>query len=727
MESLSDVRSETKERLRVGLVYDERMCRHSTPKGEPHPENPDRIRAVWDKLMSADIPKRCVVFKAKEVDDKYIAAVHSKSHINLIKTISSKKTVSQRNKVAAKYDSIYFSEGSFESAHLAAGSVLRVAEKVAKGELNSAFAIVRPPGHHAEKSEPMGFCLYNNVAIAASFLLDQKKLGVKKILIVDWDVHHGNASQKMFWKDSRVLSFSVHSETKERLRVGLVYNERMCRHSTPKGEPHPENPDRIRAVWDKLMSAGIPKRCVVFKAKEVDDKYIAAVHSKSHINLIKTISSKKTVSQRNKVAAKYDSIYFSEGSSESAHLAAGSVLRKLGVKKILIVDWDVHHGNATQKMFWKDSRVLSFSVHRHENGSFYPGGDDGSHTMVGEGPGLGYNINVPWENAHCDEADYIAVWDHILIPVAKEFNPDIILISAGFDAAIADPLGGCCVTPHGFSILLKKLMEFNKGKIVMALEGGYNLDSLAKSVLACIEVLLEDNPIAESYEVYPFESTWRVIKDVRGKLSKFWPILATKLPKKLTDRVKPLPETYGSQSDEVLLEDDPIAESYEVYPFESTWRVIKDVPDIVARDKTLIIKDVQIRQLKDEQAKVKDKLAKFMIMNNNMVLDIAATDKTLIIKDAQIQQLKDELAKVITANTDMASDMVTKDNTLIMKDKEIEVLKKQLKEAGEKSVITKRLNVSFESDKRLQKLLETEKDLKDKLHRWQREYKMMRK
>nr|GEW01419.1 hypothetical protein [Tanacetum cinerariifolium] len=86
-----------------------------------------------------------------------------------------------------------------------------------------------------------------------------------------------------------------------------------------------------------------------------------------------------------------------------------------------------------------------------------------------------------------------------------------------------------------------------------------------------------------------------------------------------------------------------------------------------------------------------------------------------------------ELAKVITANTDMASDMVTKDNTWIMKDKEIEVLKKQLKEAGEKSVITKRLNISFQSDKRLQKLLETEKDLKDKLHRWQKEYKMMRK
>ncbi|KAD1436644.1 hypothetical protein R6Q59_029043 [Mikania micrantha] len=382
---------------RVGLVYDERMCKHSTPEAERHPENPDRIRAIWYKLMSAGIHHRCMVFDAKVVEDKYIAAVHTSNHIDLIKTISSKKTASQRNRVAARYNSIYFNEGSSESAYLAAGSVLEVAEKVAKGELNSAFAIVRPPGHHAEENEPMGFCLYNNVAIAARFLLNQKDLGINKILIVDWDVHHGNG---------------------------------------------------------------------------------------------------------------------------------------------------------TQKMFWKDPRVLFFSVHRHEYGSFYPTGDDGSHVMIGEGPGAGYNINVPWENGRCGDADYIAVWDHILIPVAKDFNPDIIIISAGFDAAIGDPLGGCRVTPHGYSIMLKKLMKFSRGKIIMALEGGYNLNSLANSVVACVEMLLEDKPVAESLEVYPFESTWRVIKAVREKLSTFWPTLADKLPEELTSRVTSQHQIYSSQSED---------------------------------------------------------------------------------------------------------------------------------------------------------------------------------
>ncbi|GJU94638.1 histone deacetylase 5 [Tanacetum coccineum] len=273
---------------------------------------------------------------------------------------------------------------TFSCSDLAAGYVLQVAEKVAKGELDSAFAIVRPPGHHAEQDQPKGFCLFNNVAIATQFLLDQKELGINKILIVDWDVHHGNG---------------------------------------------------------------------------------------------------------------------------------------------------------TQKMFWKDPRVLFFSVHRHEHGNFYPYGDDGSHLMIGEGPGLGYNINVPWENDQCGDADYVAAWDHILIPVAKEFKPDIILISAGFDAAIGDPLGKCRVTPNGYTILLKKLMEFSSGKIVMALEGGYNLTSLANSVLACVELLLDDKPITESTDAYPFESTWRVIKAVREELSSYWPVLADKLPEKLPSYV----------------------------------------------------------------------------------------------------------------------------------------------------------------------------------------------
>ncbi|ESQ31827.1 hypothetical protein EUTSA_v10003787mg [Eutrema salsugineum] len=382
---------------KVGLLYDERMCKHDTPDGEDHPECPDRIRVIWEKLQLTGLAQRCVVLGGSKAEDKHLQLVHTKEHVNLVKSLSTKQKDYRRNRIASHLNSIYLNGGSSEAAYLSAGSVVEVAEKVAEGELDCGFAIVRPPGHHAEADEAMGFCLFNNVAVAASYLLN-------------------------------------------------------------------ERPD-------------------------------------------------------------------------------------LGIKKILIVDWDVHHGNGTQKMFWKDPRVLFFSAHRHEFGGFYPAGDDGYYNMVGEGPGEGFNINVPWEQGRCGDADYLAAWDHILIPVVKEFNPDIILLSAGFDAAIGDPLGGCRVTPYGYSVLLKKLMEFAQGKIVMALEGGYNLDSIAKSSLACVQVLLEDKPIQDSSEAYPFESTWRVIQAVRKRLCVYWTSLADELSWKLIDQKTPTPIILASSSD----------------------------------------------------------------------------------------------------------------------------------------------------------------------------------
>ncbi|WOL16976.1 histone deacetylase 5-like isoform X1 [Canna indica] len=405
-------------RLRVGLLYDERMCLHTTPDGEIHPECPDRIRAIWNKLNSEGIPQRCIVLDAKKAKDKHIAHVHTLNHIKLIKNISSKEFDSRRQRIASKFNSIYLNQGSSEAAYLAAGSVIEVAEKVAKGDLNSGIAIVRPPGHHAEPDEAMGFCLFNNVAIAASFLLNEK----------------------------------------------------------------PE----------------------------------------------------------------------------------------LGIRKILIVDWDVHHGNGTQKVFYDDPRVLFFSVHRFDSGSFYPAGDDGAYFMIGEGAGAGYNINIPWEHGQCGDADYFAVWDHVLIPIAEAYNPDIILVSAGFDAAIGDPLGGCCVTPYGYSVLLEKLMRFAQGKIVMALEGGYNLKSIANSVLACAKVLLHEEYVG-STQTPIFESTWHVIETVRHELKGYWPVLNVELPQSLllsNSRPRP-PEVIYSSSESDVENDEEVSTAHIINNEES--------------------------------------------------------------------------------------------------------------------------------------------------------------
>ncbi|GJT35877.1 histone deacetylase 5 [Tanacetum coccineum] len=258
------------------------------------------------------------------------------------------------------------------------------------------------------------------------------------------------------------------NEEPKRRRVGLVYDERMCKHSTPKGKSHLENPNRISAVWNKLMSAGIPQRCVVFKAKEVADKYIAAVHSDNHINLIKTISYESTAKQRNKLAEKYDSIYFNEGSSESAYLAAGSVVEAAEkvAKGELNSAFAIVRPTRTPHAGKNVHRLATAYTTIHEHGLFYPGGENGSHKMVGDGP--------------------------------------------GFDAAVGDPLGGCLVTPYGYSIMLKK-----RGKDCFGIEGDTN-STPYKSVLSCMEVLLEEEIFAESSDIYPFESTWQVIKAVRS-------------------------------------------------------------------------------------------------------------------------------------------------------------------------------------------------------------------
>ncbi|RZC60981.1 hypothetical protein C5167_022754 [Papaver somniferum] len=420
---------------RVGLIYDDRMCEHTDPDSDYHPETPNRIRVIWKKLQSAGILQRCVVMKAKEAEDKHIALVHKKKHIDLIRNVSSQEFDSRRSKIASKFNSIYLNEGSSKSAYLAAGAVIEVSEKVAKGELDSAVAIVRPPGHHAEPNEAMGFCLFNNVAIAATYLLNER----------------------------------------------------------------PE----------------------------------------------------------------------------------------LGIHKILIVDWDVHHGNGTQKMFYDDPRVLFFSVHRHENGCFYPSGGDGSYTMIGEGLGSGYNINVPWEHARCGDADYFAVWEHVLAPVAKAFNPDMIIISGGFDAAIGDPLGGCCITPYGYAVMMEKLMEFAQGRVMMALEGGYNLDSLAKSVLACVQTLLKDKYAVASCKAYPFESTWRVIQAVRKELSPFWPTLSGELPRNLFVTTKKAPVVELISSSDSDAENDEFA--YAGSEAQCSVNSIGVVEDVIASLSTLTV------------------------------------------------------------------------------------------------------------------------------------------
>jgi len=165
------------------------------------------------------------------------------------------------------------------------------------------------------------------------------------------------------------------------------------------------------------------------------------------------------------------------------------IQKKYDLSKILIVDWDVHHGNGTQAAFYDDPNVLYFSVHRYP---FYPG--TGSESEKGGGKGLNYNINVPLP-ADSVDADYLRVFEEKLKPAALSFSPEFVLVSAGFDAHKDDLLGGMMVTEEGFAQLTQIVKEIAQkcceGRLVSVLEGGYGLEGLAASVEAHIRVLMK--------------------------------------------------------------------------------------------------------------------------------------------------------------------------------------------------------------------------------------------
>ncbi|XP_026482172.1 histone deacetylase 9-like isoform X2 [Ctenocephalides felis] len=179
----------------------------------------------------------------------------------------------------------------------------------------------------------------------------------------------------------------------------------------------------------------------------------------------------------------------------SVAIAAECLKRRCDLQRILIVDWDVHHGNGTQQMFYDDRRVLYISIHRHDDGNFFPG--TGGPTECGAGEGVGFNVNIAWSGGidpPLSDAEYLAAFRTVVMPIAKEFNPELILVSCGFDASVGHPapLGGYQVSAACFGEMTRQLMTLANGKVVLSLEGGYDLPAICDSAQACVSALLGD-------------------------------------------------------------------------------------------------------------------------------------------------------------------------------------------------------------------------------------------
>lgn len=185
---------------KTGYLHDNRYLLHDT--GPYHPEMAERLTAVYEGIKAAGLLDKLILIPAVRADIKWIEAVHDPRYIRRFEEVclSGNRTFD--------YPDNQMCIDTYETAFLAVGGILDAARRIMEGEMDNAFCAVRPPGHHAEYNQAMGFCYFNNVAIAARYL--QMEFGIQRVGIVDFDVHHGNGTQHLFEKDPTVFYYSIH-------------------------------------------------------------------------------------------------------------------------------------------------------------------------------------------------------------------------------------------------------------------------------------------------------------------------------------------------------------------------------------------------------------------------------------------------------------------------------------------------------------------------------------
>ena len=338
--------------MEVGYVYDPIYLKHDTGQ---HVENAKRLEAIISHLEQTGLKQQLTPIKPRAATVEELSLVHRKEYISHI------QDAAQRGGGWLDADTV-MSSNSYEAALYAAGGLIRATEAVMDGEVDSAFGLVRPPGHHATSQRAMGFCLFNNIAIAAKYALAKYKL-----------------------------------------------------------------------------------------------------------------------------------------------------------ERILIIDFDVHHGNGTQATFYDDPQVLYTSTHEYP---FYPGTGDIDETGAGEAKGTTVNIPLP---GGCGDGEYLSVFEQIIVPAARRFNPHLILVSAGYDTHWADGLALMQVSVTGFAQIVKIIKgladELCGGHLVFTLEGGYNLSALATSIKATFDVLLGnasiEDPLGQSPQRFATPSIIPLIKAIK--------------------------------------------------------------------------------------------------------------------------------------------------------------------------------------------------------------------
>ncbi|XP_018533191.1 histone deacetylase 7 isoform X3 [Lates calcarifer] len=355
---------------------------------------------------------------------------------------------------------------------------------------------------------------------------------------------------------------------------------------------HPEHAGRVQSIWSRLHERGLRNQCERIRSRKATLEELQSVHSEKHVLLYGTnplnrlkLDNRKLagiLSQRifvmlpcGGVGVDIDTVWNELHTSAASRIAAGCVTdlalkvaqgelkngfavvrppghhatqstpqgfcffnsvaiaakqlqNKLNVSKILIVDWDVHHGNGTQDAFYNDPSVLYISLHRYDDGNFFPG--SGHPSEVGAHAGEGFNVNVGWTgglNPPMGDAEYLAAFRAVVMPIAHEFSPDVVLVSAGFDAVEghSPSLGGYKVTAKCFGFLTRQLMSLAGGRVVLALEGGHDLKAICDASEACVSALLgmEVEPLSQSIlDQKPCENAVQSLQRVIQVQGEYW-------------------------------------------------------------------------------------------------------------------------------------------------------------------------------------------------------------
>ena len=310
---------------------------------------------------------------------------------------------------------------------------------------------------------------------------------------------------------------------------------------------HPESPERLEEIMRVLNATGILSRLIAIDPVPATDAQIIAAHTREHLARVQELCARG--------GGHFDAdTYANERSFDAARLAAGALVRAVDavmarevdnafalvrppghhatkhramgfclfnnvaigahhalaahcLDRVLIVDYDVHHGNGTQDIFYHSPRALYFSTHQYPH---YPG--TGNWDEIGEGEGRGYTVNVPLPPGVGDEG-YQLIFDDLLFPLAERYRPQIVLASVGFDAHWRDPLAMESLSLAGYTTLARTLIEIANemcdGRIVFALEGGYDLEVVANGVASTCRALLGDEEIPD-----PIGATKRATRDI---------------------------------------------------------------------------------------------------------------------------------------------------------------------------------------------------------------------